>query len=146
MLPGYILFCVGLGSSGIRLSKLGRSTTFLQLCYHAINVECRVAVLGLECLLSSLGNHPTLDPHLGSFCHGEVAALRDVERSNLGVAGAQTLIEEWLEAVSLMSYADADLPSGKLTSHPIGLFRVLLSSSNSRQSLLTTKARRRTHQ
>jgi hypothetical protein len=109
------------GSSGMssRLSEnFGRSSTFLQLGYHAINVECRVAAcLGPELLehvavfcfqrfLASLGDHPTLDPHLRSFCHGEIGTLRDVERSNLGITGAQALVEEWLPAVSLMSYTD----------------------------------------
>ena len=98
--------------------NFGRSSAFLQLGYHAIDVECRVAAcLGPELLehvavfcfqrfLASLGDHTTLDPHLRSFSHCEIGALRDVERGNLGIAGAQALVEEWLDVVSLMSYTD----------------------------------------
>ena len=110
------------GSSGM-LSRLTRTSadrlsTFLQLGYHTIDVECRVAAcLGPELLehvavfcfqrfLASLGDHTTLDPHLRSFSHCEIGALRDVERGNLGIAGAQALVEEWLDVVSLMSYTD----------------------------------------
>ena len=105
------------------LSRLTRTSAdhlpaFLQLGYHAINVECRittclgpelfkhVAVFCFQRFLASLGDHATLDPHLRSFGHGEIGALRDVERGNLGIAGAQALVEEWLDVVSLMSYTD----------------------------------------
>ena len=100
-------------TAGSAFDRGSRSSTFLQLGYHAIDVERRiaacfgpellehVAVFCFQSFLASLGDHPTLDPHFRSFRHGEVRTLRDVERSNLGIAGAQALVEEWLDVMSV---------------------------------------------
>lgn len=85
-----------------------RSSTFLQLRNHAIDIQRGTAsrlrpeflkrglVFSFEGLFASPVHHATLDPHLNALSYCEVCALRNEQGGDLRVACTKDLVEEWL--------------------------------------------------